>query len=197
MKRFILTAVLALVFIATSAHAADKGMYVSGNLGVSLAADSNFSVSGVDVFEISLDTGFNIGGALGYDYGQFRAEFEIAYHAWDTDKGTIPGVIDGVVIPSCPCTGPVDGDASALSFMVNWYYDFPVVNLPVSPYLGLGIGGAIVTGDITVLGGDDSDLAFAYQIMAGIGFEINPLANLTVGYRFFSHRGPRSSDIWN
>ncbi len=189
MKRFILTAVLALVFIATSAHAADKGMQVSGNLGVSLAADSNFSVSGVDVFEISLDTGFNIGGAFGYDYGEFRAEFEIAYHAWDTDKGTIPGVIDGVVIPSCPCTGPIDGDASALSFMVNWYYDFPVVNLPVSPYLGLGIGGAIVTGDITVLG-DDSDLAFAYQIMAGIGFEINPSTTLTAGYRFFLTEDP-------
>ncbi|MCH7649762.1 MAG: porin family protein [Nitrospinae bacterium] len=184
MKRLIVVAVLALVFITTSAHAADKGMYVSGNLGVSLAADSNFRASGVDIGEISFDTGFNIGGALGYDYGEFRAEFEIAYHFWDMDELTISGIL-----PGCPCTGPVDGDASALSFMVNGYYDFPVENSPVSPYLGGGIGGAIVTWDITGLV-DDSDLAFAYQIMAGIGFEINPSTTLTVGYRFFLTEDP-------
>ena len=38
MKRFILMAIFALVFITTSAHAADKGMYVSGNLGLSIAS---------------------------------------------------------------------------------------------------------------------------------------------------------------
>jgi len=79
MKRFILTAILALVFITTSVQAADKGMYVSGNLGLSLASDTDLSTAGFpDFIEISFDPGLTIGGALGYDYGNVRAEGEIA-----------------------------------------------------------------------------------------------------------------------
>jgi len=184
MKRFILTAILALVFITTSAHAADKGMYLSGNLGLSIASDSDLSVLGVDIGEISFDPGITIGGAIGYDYGNIRAEGEIAYHFWDMDELTVSGIL-----PGCPCTGPIDGDASALSFMVNGYYDFPVANSSIAPYLGGGIGFANVEAGFSGLP-DDSDLVFAYQIMAGIGFEINPSTTLTLGYRYFATTDP-------
>jgi OmpA-OmpF porin, OOP family len=184
MKRLILTAIFALVFITTSAQAADKGMYVSGNAGLSMASDSDLSVLGFDIGEISFDPGFNVAGALGYDYGSIRAEFEIAYRAWDMDEFTIP-----LAIPPCPCTGPVDGDASALSFMVNGYYDFQITNSSLAPYLGGGIGGANVNADLG-LGADDSDFVFAYQFMTGIGFEINPSTTLTLGYRYFATTDP-------
>lgn len=188
MKRLLVIAVFALVFITTSAHAADKGMYFSGNLGLSIASDSDLSAFGTDFAEISFDPGFNIGGAFGYDYGNIRAEFEIAYHFWDMDEFSSKIVIPGICPPTC--TVPVDGDASALSFMVNGYYDFPIANSSVVPYLGGGIGGANINGEITVLGGDDNDTVFAYQFMAGIGFEINPKTTLTVGYRYFATTDP-------
>jgi len=185
MKRFMVMAIFALVFITTSAQAADKGMYVSGNLGLSIASDSDFSVSGAgDIAEIGFDPGFNIGGALGYDYGNIRAEGEIAYHTWDMDEAFLSGFFFG-----CPCFGTIDGDAHALSFMVNGYYDFPVANSPIAPYLGGGIGVADVVGDITG-SGDDSDFVFAYQFMAGIGFEINPSMTLTLSYRYFATKDP-------
>ena len=184
MKRFILMAIFALVFITTSAHAADKGMYVSGNLGLSIADDTDLSVFGIEFATISFDPGFTIGGAIGYDYGNIRVEGEIAYHFWDMDEGTV-----GPIAPGCPCTGPIDGDASALSFMLNGYYDFQITNSSLAPYLGGGIGGANINGDITVLG-DDSDIVFAYQLMAGIGFEINPSTTLTLGYRYFATTDP-------
>ena len=184
MKRLIVMAVFVLVFITTSTHAADKGMYVSGNLGLSIASDSDISVSGVDVAEISFDPGLVIGGALGYDYGNIRAEGEIAYHFWDMDEITF-----GPLFLGCPCTGPIDGDASALSFMLNGYYDFPVANSSLAPYLGGGIGVANITVDFAGFG-DDSDVVFAYQFMAGIGFEINPSTTLTVGYRYFATTDP-------
>ena len=52
------------------------------------------------------------------------------------------------------------------------------------------LGGANINGEITVLGGDDNDTVFAYQFMAGIGFEINPKTTLTVGYRYFATTDP-------
>jgi opacity protein-like surface antigen len=181
MKRFIVMAVFALVFITTSAQAADKGMYVSGNLGLTMLSDSDLSEGSING-EISFDPGIVIGGALGYDYGNIRAEGEITYRMSDMDEATIG--FDPVFFPLCPCTGSIDGDVSALSFMANGYYDFPVANSSVAPYLGGGIGVANVSYDFAGIG-DDSDLVFAYQLMAGIGFEINPSTTLTAGYTYF------------
>ena len=187
MNRLLAIAGLAFVFTATTAHA--EGNYFSGNLGVSMATDTTLSVSGVEFAEISFDPGLNIGGAFGYDYGKGRIEFEIAYRGWDMDTFTIPGVVAGVVIPGCPCSGTQPGDASALSFMVNGYYDFHSADSPLAPYLGAGIGFASINADLG-LGADESATVFAYQLMAGIGYDINPTTVLTVGYRYFGTTDP-------
>ena len=189
MNRLIVIAVLAFVFTATTAHAVGKEGYFSINLGVSMATDTTLSISGIEFAEISFDPGLNFGGAFGYDFGDTRAEFEIAYRGWDMDQGTILGVF-----PGCPCTGSIDGDASALSFMVNGYYDFHLADSPLFPYLGAGIGFASVNADLG-LGADDSDLVFAYQLMAGIGYEINRTTTLTAGYRYFGARDPEFDSL--
>lgn len=188
MKRLIVMAIFALVFITTSAHAADKGMYVSGNLGISLLSDSDVEQSGFPTIETSFDLGFNIGGAIGYDYGNIRAEGEIAYRLNDIDEFAVLGFIF-----------PGGGDVSALSFMVNGYYDLHSANSPLVPYLGLGVGFANVmvdasVGGIPLLVADDDDLVFAYQFMAGIGYEISPTTALTVGYRYFQTSDASFSD---
>jgi opacity protein-like surface antigen len=205
MKRLIVMAVFALVFITTSAQAADKGMYFSGNAGLSLASDSDLfydlGSSGTFESELSFDPGFNIGGAFGYNYGNIRAEFEIAYHSWSMDEET---VLPGGIIPGCPCTTKWDGDSSALSFMVNGYYDFHSANSPWVPYLGGGIGFANVDihfvfdetlGTPTNVPSDD-DIVFAYQLMAGIGYNINPSTTLVLGYRYFATMDPEFNPIW-
>ncbi len=154
-----------------------------------MATDTTLSVFDIEFVEISFDPGLNIGGAFGYDYGKGRIEFEIAYRGWDMDTFTIPGVIAGVVIPGCPCSGTQPGDASALSFMINGYYDFHSASSPLAPYLGAGIGLASINADIG-LGADERDTVFAYQLMAGIGYDINPTTVLTVGYRYFGTTDP-------
>ena len=184
MNRLIVTVVFALFFFTTSAHAANQRPYLSGNLGVSIASDSDLSIFGIEFGTISFDPGFNIGGAIGYDFGNIRAEGEIGYHFWDMDTATLTGVV-----PGCPCTGSINGDASALSFMGNGYFDFPVGNSSVEPYLGAGAGLANITVGFDGFS-DESDLVFAYQIMVGIGFEISPTATLTAGYRYFATTDP-------
>lgn len=191
MKRLLMMAVFALVFVTTSAQAADKGMYVSGNVGLSLVPDLDTNVIGFSTFgTTSLDPGFIISGALGYDFGSFRAEGEIAYRSNDTDEGTFT---------FAPGTGPVDGDVSALSFMANGYYDFHLANSPMAPYLGVGVGFANIDADVTVPNFspqaiiDDNATVFAYQFMAGLGYNINPTMTLTVDYRYFRTTSPEFS----
>lgn len=187
MNRLIATAVLIFFFTASFAHANDKGPYFSGNLGLSILSDSDTNLPGFFNAEVTFDPGFMLGGALGYDFGTFRVEGEIAYRLNDTDEGTIVGI---------PGSGPVTGDVSALSVMANGYYDFHPANSPVVPYLGLGIGFANVTADVTAPNIstlaliDDSTIVFAYQIMAGIGYKISPVTTFTADYRYFRTSDP-------
>lgn len=188
MKRIIILIFIALVFITTPAQAADgdgKGMYASGNIGITLLSNSDFRFLGAEVLESSHDPGFNIGGALGYDYGNIRAEVEVAYREARYEHFSI-----GAVLPGCPCTGDDDDDVSAISFMANGYYDFDIEDSSLVPYLGGGLGGARIVLDDDA-GIDDQDVVFAYQVMAGIGYEISSSTTLTVGYRYFRTTTPK------
>lgn len=202
MNRLLVPAVLVLFFIASSAHASDREMYFSGNFGVSLLSNADNEQAGV-VLGAGYDPGFNAGIALGYDFGDFRAEGEVAYHSNDVDTITAGAV-----------SVPGDGTVSALSVMVNGYYDFSsrktfrssrsrkssrTRKSWVVPYLGLGVGVANVDADISIpgFGGlvDDSAIVLAYQFMAGVGFDISSETTLTVGYRFFTTTNPQFDDL--
>jgi opacity protein-like surface antigen len=185
MKRIFVMVVFALVFITTSAQAADKGMYFSGNLGISLLSDSDVGpIPGV-VSENSYEMGMKVGGAMGYDFGGFRVEGEAAYRTNNADDET------GNFIP-----GPLTGSVSALSIMLNGYYDFHITNSSWVPYLGAGVGMANVNYDMgstvspVVLYLDDSDTVFAYQFIAGAGYKISSNTTLTVDYRYFATKDP-------
>ena len=79
------------------------------------------TVPGVTV-NTEFDTGLAFAAALGYDFNRFRVEGEISYQTNDVDKIGALGVFFDAT-----------GDATALSFLINGYFDF------VTP------GGEIVT----------------------------------------------------
>ena len=89
MARLSFIILLSLVFTSTYAIAEDKGMYVSGEIGASFLSNTESNMPGVFTSEIKSDTGFRVGGALGYDFGKFRAEGEISYRTNDTDEGVV------------------------------------------------------------------------------------------------------------
>jgi opacity protein-like surface antigen len=173
MKRFLMTLIVAAVFMATSAQAANGKLYFAGTAGLSIASD--LEEQGV---EVSFDPGWNITGAVGYDFGRFRVEGEIGYRTFDIDEVSVPG------FPPVS----LDGDASALTFMANGYYDHELRNSPLTPYIGFGLGIADAEVEVTIpglgtLSTDDTE--FAYQFMVGAGYEVAPNVVLTGGYRFF------------
>ena len=173
MKRFLMFAIIAAVFMVTSPVQAAQGqMYASGNLAFGILTD--MEDEGV---EISFDPGWGLIAAVGYDLGVYRVEGEIGYRMFDTDEIVVPGV----------GTFSLDGDVSVLTFMVNGYYDVAMGG-PLTPYMGFGLGLVNADFEATVPGFgtvSESDTEFAYQLMLGAGFEMNPNMVLTAGYRFF------------
>ncbi len=199
MKKLTILIILALVFSPNFAQADEhegpllpcciKGTYIAGNVGVTLLSDSDVRFFGVEVGQGSNDPGFNIGGALGYDFGLVRAEIEITHHRAQWDEFAIGAT---PALPACPCVGTDDDHISATSFMVNGFYDYNFDESLFSAFLGAGIGGARVSLDSNDSGAGivDSDVVFAYQFMAGVGYQITNSTTLTLGYRYFTTTNP-------
>ncbi|MEX0281789.1 MAG: outer membrane protein [Arenibacterium sp.] len=119
------------------------------------------------------DTGFIVGGALGYDYAgsPFRAEVEYTYRT--ADASSLPGGIG---------TG---GDFASTTLMLNGFYSFATTGR-WTPYVGLGIG-AMTEVDFDVSGGGEfSDRSvFAAQLMVGAEYEISERATFFGELRYF------------
>jgi opacity protein-like surface antigen len=187
MKRFFSIVIfVAVSVIGVTAHAQQgtggqsTGFYVGGQAGLNLLSDSDVLVLdrffGPTTVIAEYDPGFGLGGVLGYDFGHFRADAEIAYRY---------NSLDGIQGPA----ETFEGHSSALSYMANAYFDIPV-DWPVKPYIGGGVGVATVMVDLDEIGvgniADESDTVLAYQFSGGVGYDINPKTTLTLGYRYFA-----------
>jgi opacity protein-like surface antigen len=191
-------ATVAMVGWSASISLAAAGPYLTLQGGATWLEDAGIDYDGVPSSDFSLeaefDTGFNLGVAAGYDYGPARLEAEVAYRQNDIDK--FNGQFEGFGFE-----GSADGDVSATSLMVNAYWDIPTGS-PITPYIGGGVGFANVSVndvELEVFGerfdlADDDDNVFAYQLAAGIAFDINPNLALDLGYRYFATDDPELED---
>jgi opacity protein-like surface antigen len=132
----------------------------------------------------SFDPGFVVGGAGGYkfDFG-LRLEGEIAYrrNGFDDFSGT-----------------PTGGDLGATSLMANIWYEFDT-GTALHPFIGGGLGAAIIDVDDFTFGSvglrSDSQTAFAYQVGAGLAYDLSDNVTLTAEYRFFVAQDITAEDV--
>ena len=156
--------------------------------------------AGSDIIEGSWDVKSSLGvsGAVGYDFGMFRAEAELAYSrgtvrtfnvtqltgysgSTTTDFGDGSyDACDYLGLTACDYTGNavnMEGlKLRQLSGMANLWVDIPL-EAPVEPYVGGGIG---VTG-LEVNG--EGKTAFAWQVGAGLAYKISDTVAITADYR--------------
>lgn len=193
--------VVALCVFAFAPSIADaEGLYWGLNGGWSMLDDpSNTGDTGFSI-DAETENGPFFAGTLGYGFGNFRVEGEISYRKNDIDEleitqdagvGVALGVgdLDGLVVDA-------SGDARSLAFMASGFFDVPLRG-GFKPYLGAGIGVANIAADASTLGVsivDDDDTVFAYQLMAGIGYEVHPQIVFFSGYRYFATEDPGFTD---
>ncbi|HED31756.1 MAG TPA: porin family protein [Prosthecochloris aestuarii] len=162
--------------------------YVSGNIGIVWMNDIEFQdnwTNDNDRFELGTDSGIALTGALGYDFGTYRAEIELGYQANDIASWTEtdPGDND----PAENSTG----DVSLVSLMLNGAYDIDLEGVEIYPFAG--IGAAFISFDDASLCFSNSDefrskdaVALAYQIGAGVTLPVGDNVMVDARYRYFA-----------
>ncbi len=180
-KNLLITFVCVLAFFFSTTVYSAEGLYVSGNLAFAMASDSDLTdstVPGVTV-NTEFDTGLTFGAALGYDFNRFRVEGEISYQNNDIDKIGAQGVFFDAT-----------GDATALSFLINGYFDLKNSSA-FTPYVSAGLGFAQVEfnnlniSGLGFSGSNDEDTVFAYQVGIGVGYAVTEKVTIDVKYRYF------------
>lgn len=152
--------------------------YVRGDLGPSIVEDSDADFfPGSGSVSLELDPGIRFGVAGGAFFGD--------YFSLELETGWIINEVDSI-------SGFTDVDAWLFQapLLVNGMFQFKN-NTGLTPFLGAGAGGNVLGIEIddadspsVSLDGDESDFVFAWQVFAGLKFEINN--NLSVGiiYRY-------------
>jgi OOP family OmpA-OmpF porin len=194
MRKLALMAVLASTAMTAPAYAADKAWYVGVEGGGMILEDLNFDIATTSPSTATADSkvGFDVDGIVGYDFGMFRMEGEVAYKrnrnsSYTTTAPRTPAAVGGVGAP--PGTyADASGKNSALSFMVNGLLDFGDAD-SFQGYVGGGAGIARVK-----LSGynvsstdflDDSDSKVAFQAIAGVRYPVTTNIDVGVKYRYF------------
>lgn len=166
--------------VQAPAPAAMGGLYVSVFGGAAFANDPSGIYDTYYSFDLPLQTGYVVGGAIGAQIQpNLRGELEVSYahHGVSTNSVTID-----------EDTGETgSGSFNALYILGNLWYDFNIGS-PITPYIGGGAGLAVVMPDVTYY--DDASYyhnqtawAPAAQLGAGIKYSIADNITLDLGYR--------------
>lgn len=206
--KFLGTILIILASCAVSGIASAQGIpgdpqgnkfYAELHGGVTIASDSDlsdpaFSGAGITSAKSEFDTGFNVGGLLGYKFKNgLRVEGEYTYRQ--------VGYNDISVCVSAGCASAsgagvnVGGDVGAHAIMANAFWEPRFGKL--LPSIGGGVGVGIINSTLRVsysgysATSDESDTVFAYQAGAGLGYEFFPNIIASVDYRYWATSDPK------
>lgn len=193
-----LLGVLALGLTASTATADEEAsdadrtgsLYVEYLAGVSHHPDGTLrgaNSSSVGLFGKArpAPVGYFVGAGLGgYVTDEIRLEVQVGYRLSEVDRIRVQG----------ENSNAKNSEMSLLSVMYNAYYDFDLsdYDVPVTPWLGLGIGWGMPRIDAenvdptTPLQIDDTDSTMVYNFMGGLNYPLSEYAEIVLGYRYIA-----------
>ena len=154
-----------------------------GGMAYTMPTEITMGPAGVSGVDVDFDTGFRFDVA-----GQYRLTDWVAF---ELEGGWIFNQIvsgsDSVML---------DGSLSQVPFYGNVILQYPGLKR-WRPFIGGGVGGALMSVDFeefqtaaTSIEGTDSTFVFAYQVLAGLGFQLNETSTLGLMYRFSGTADP-------
>ncbi|WP_353287227.1 P44/Msp2 family outer membrane protein [Wolbachia endosymbiont (group B) of Gerris lacustris] len=140
-----------------------------------------YKKTGSDVHHDPLKASFMAGGgAFGYKMDDIRVDVEGLYS--QLNKNDVSGAT------FTPTT--VANSVAAFSGLVNVYYDIAIEDMPITPYVGVGVGAAYISNPSAASEvKDQKGFGFAYQAKAGVSYDVTPEIKLYAGARYFGSYG--------
>ena len=185
MKRMVVGAALlaAAPFAAQAQSLQPGGVYVGLEGGANWMFNSSFNSQAVIApffnggfqTNASWNTGYVLGGTLGYDFVGPRIEAEGAYRA-NTGTLTLGGI-----------AGSAGVNFQQINVMGNFYWDFMAGSRFV-PYVGVGAGVAFLNAG--ALGASVNSTQFAYQAMVGAGYNLDETFRINLEGRYMGTTTP-------
>ena len=191
MKRMVVGAALlvAAPFAAQAQSLQPGGVYVGLEGGANWLFNTTFNSSVTTPFNAgsfstnaSFNTGYVLGGMVGYDFVGPRVELEGVYRRNTATVGA----------------GPFNAFGAAkddTAIMANVLYDFNAGGVIV-PYIGAGAGVAFLNGSLNG-GGSAASTQFAYQAILGVGYNIDPMFRINLEGRYYGTTSPNFSNTTN
>jgi OmpA-OmpF porin, OOP family len=120
----------------------------------------------------------------------WRLELELGYRR---------NTLDDILIKNTGVKNGEDGEVDCEYGLLSIYYDI-VMDLPVVPYFGAGIGIAHVHYRNSHAGNtltqiDDTQMVFAYQYVLGVSYPLSKKTSIFADYRYFGTGDPEFSDV--
>lgn len=182
--KVVLFAQTALFAVPLQSIAEDGQFFVKPYFGFSSLSDTDGSVSGPGLangnINVEVDDGYVTGLGFGYRYNaNIASEVALEYRTNDVASKLSNGEAFD------------EGDYSSLTLYVNGYYFFDA-NSAWTPYLGAGIGWVEEIDIDLERGGFEQSLSgdeTAFQVMAGVAYQISDAWNLNAELRYSSVSG--------
>jgi opacity protein-like surface antigen len=181
MKKLALSSLVALFAVSAASAAVIDSSYVGAHVkyGFSSTEDTVKDAS-VKVKKDVDDSVFGGGVAVGARFfGVVRGELEYAINSTAKETSLVLG-------------DNIKGELMTQSVLANAYYDFDIKQLKnFKPYVGAGLGLGINSLKVEASDGyklgDDTTVGFAWQVGAGVAYNLCNHLTLDLGYRYMNY----------
>ena len=154
-------------------------VYIGAQAGWTGLPYQTDTIEGLGPVPVQFNAGYNVGARGGYQLGPWRFEEEYSYRRNNAAEYDATG----------GGTNGVSGNRHSNSVMTNVIYDF-TTGWWITPHIGVGIGAMNVFDGLKVsrrgVFFNDSSWQFAYQAVAGLRYDINPVLALDLDYRYLA-----------
>lgn len=172
-KALVAAAALMVLPVAAQAQSPAPGVYIGAEGGVNwllnFTANTNLAPNFATV-SVTPQTGWVVGGVIGYDFVGPRVEIEGVYRQNQLNIGV-------------PRTA-INNQVGQLGIMANLLYDFMPASV-ITPYIGAGAGIGFVDSNSSL-----GSTVFAYQGIIGLGWNVDTNFRVNLDGRYYGTSNP-------